>query len=281
MVTCYLTTPINSFTIPPFQSGDKIFVEGIIKSSTDGSGFNSEDYGYKFFTITNFTNTNPAILEYSLSGLTTNPGVAKTSQESYANIVNYRNYPEFNASLKYSYFIPGEKIFTNDGISFVERDLYIVSSSNSFIKVFGTYEVSSNEIIKGSKSGTVARINTIDKIYGQFEVDYASKQNLGWSDDVGKLNEDHQVISDNDYYQNLSYTIKSPITFDTLITPVNNLVHTSGLKNFADTEVISNVPVGIGSSSITTKVYDIFDEKRVDTINNYDLVKDLNKLHNK
>ena len=281
VVTCYLTTPINSFTIPPFQSGDKIFVEGIIKSSTDGSGFNSEDYGYKFFTITNFTNTNPAILEYSLSGLTTNPGVAKTSQESYANIVNYRNYPEFNASLKYSYFIPGEKIFTNDGISFVERDLYIVSSSNSFIKVFGTYEVSSNEIIKGSKSGTVARINTIDKIYGQFEVDYASKQNLGWSDDVGKLNEDHQVISDNDYYQNLSYTIKSPITFDTLITPVNNLVHTSGLKNFADTEVISNVPVGIGSSSITTKVYDIFDEKRVDTINNYDLVKDLNTYDSK
>ena len=281
VVTCYLTTPINSFTIPPFESGDKIFVEGIIKSSTDGSGFNSEDYGYKFFTITNFTNTNPAILEYSVSGLTTNPGVAKTSQESYASIVNYKNYPQFSTSLKYSYFIPGEKIFTKDGISFVERDLYIVSSSNSFIKVFGTYDVSSNEIIKGSKSGTIARINTIDKIYGQFEVNYASKQNLGWSDEVGKLDEDHQVIADNDYYQNLSYTIKSPVTFNTLITPVNNLVHTSGLKNFADTEVISNVPVGIGSSSITIKVYDIFDEKRVDTINNFDLVKDLNTYNSK
>ena len=276
VVTCYLTTPINSFSIPPFEIGDKIFVEDIRKSSTNGSGFNSKDYGYKFFTVSNFINGNPAKLEYNVSGLTTNPGVAKTAQESYATITNYKNYPQFNVSLTYSYFNECEKIYTNDGSTFTERDLYIISSNNSFIKVFGTYDLSVGETIKGSISGTIAKINNIDQIYGQFEVDYASKQNLGWSDDIGKLNEDHQIIPDNDYYQNLSYTIKSPITFDVLITPVNNLVHTSGLKNFSDTEVISNASIGMGSSSITTKVYDILDEKRVDTINNFDLVRDIN-----
>jgi hypothetical protein len=281
IVTCYLTTPINAFTIPPFQSGDKIFVEGIQKFSTDGSGFNSEDYEYQFFTITSFTNTNPAKLEYSVAGLTTNPGIAKTAQESFANIINYKNYPQFNVTLTYSYFSEGEQIYTQSGNLFVERDLYIVSSNNSFIKVFGSYDLSVGESIRGSQTGTIAKINTINEIYGQFEVNYSSKQNLGWSNDVGKLDEDHQVISDNDYYQNLSYAIKSPITFDKLITPVNNLVHTSGLKNFADTEVMSTVSVGIGSSSIATKVYDIFDEKRVDTINNFDLGRDLNTYDSK
>ena len=281
IVTCYLTTPINSFSIPPFEIGDKIFVEDIRKSSTNGSGFNSKDYGYEFFTVSNFVNGNPAKLEYSISGLTTNPGVAKTAQESYASITNYKNYPQFNISLTYSYFNEGEKIYTYDGSTFIERDLYIVSSNNSFIKVFGTYDLSVGETIRGPISGTIAKINKINEIRGQFEINYSSRQNLGWSDDIGKLDEDYQIISDNDYYQNLSYTIKSPITFDTLITPVNNLVHTSGLKNFSDTEVLSNASVGIGSSIVATKVYDLLDEKRVDTINNFDLVRDINTYNSK
>ena len=47
------------------------------------------------------------------------------------------------------------------------------------------------------------------------------------------------VIADNDYYQNLSYAIQSPQTFEEIIDPVNRLVHTSGLKNFADTGITS------------------------------------------
>ena len=35
----------------PFAVGDQIFVEGLTKYGTEGDGFNSEDYGYGFFTV--------------------------------------------------------------------------------------------------------------------------------------------------------------------------------------------------------------------------------------
>ena len=52
-------------------------------------------------------------------------------------------------------------------------------------------------------------------------------------------------------------------------------------KNFADTEILSTGSIGIGYSTITTKIYDIFDEKRVDTINNFDSTRDINTYDSK
>ena len=104
---------------------------------------------------------------------------------------------------------------------------------------------------------------------------------VGWKDNVGVLNDDIQVIPDNDYYQKLSYSIKSPIEFDDFISPVNNLVHISGFKNFADTEVFSLSDAGenfLGKSNESI-VYDIIEENRVDTINNIDFVTDINILN--
>jgi hypothetical protein len=51
--TCFITTPTIGFStfVPyPFSVGDKVFVEGIQKFSIEGTGFNSEEYGYEFFT---------------------------------------------------------------------------------------------------------------------------------------------------------------------------------------------------------------------------------------
>ena len=109
IVTCFLDTPINGFFTPPFTTGDKIFVEGIQREGqiglgvtgggigtsivVSGDGFNSEDYNYQFFDIVEYTNSNPAILKFSVAGLTTNPGVAKTFQSGYATLINKKNYP--------------------------------------------------------------------------------------------------------------------------------------------------------------------------------------------
>jgi hypothetical protein len=49
---------------------------------------------------------------------------------------------------------------------------------------------------------------------GRFETDYSTKNNYDWIDEVGRLNEDVQVVNDSNYYQNLSYTIKSPIQYE-------------------------------------------------------------------
>ncbi|MEC8552444.1 MAG: hypothetical protein VXY93_18260, partial [Pseudomonadota bacterium] len=89
-------------------------------------------------------------------------------------------------------------------------------------------------------------------------------------------------ISDNDYYQNLSYTVKSTIEWDKFVNPVNRLVHPAGLKNFADTSIESQVKVGIGTTALTNdlivldvlNVLGLEEQQRVDAINNFDFVRD-------
>ena len=62
VVTCTLVTPIGGFPNPPFTVGDQIFVEGIqLDDPTAGTGYNSTDYGYNFFTISDYQNANPAV----------------------------------------------------------------------------------------------------------------------------------------------------------------------------------------------------------------------------
>jgi hypothetical protein len=271
--TCFITTPTIGFSISPFSNGDKVFVEGIQKFSIEGTGFNSEDYEYQFFTINNYDNTGVlGSVTINISGLTTNTGIAKTIQDSVGNIIKSTDYPTFNVTQIPSQFIVGEKLISNN----TERDLKISSYENSFIKVSGTYDLSVGEIIVGKESGNIATIDKIESGTGRFEVNYSVKKNIGWSNDIGKLDQDNQVIPDNDYYQKLSYTVKSPITYQELRTPVNSLVHTSGLKNFADTGITSTANSGITTSeNVTTILYDIIEENRVDTIYDFDLVKDI------
>ena len=276
--TCFITTPTLGFSTAPFSNGDKVFVEGIQKFSTEGTGFNSEDYGYEFFTINNYDNT--GVLDsvtIDISELTTNTGIAKTIQDSVGNIIKRTDYPTFTVTQIPSQFIVGEKLISNN----TERDLKISSYENSFIKVSGTYELSVGEIIIGKESGNIATIDKIESGTGRFKVDYSIEKNIGWSNDIGKLDQDNQVIPDNDYYQNLSYTVKSPIAYQELRTPVNSLLHTSGLKNFADTGITSTTSFDIiTSDNATTILYDIIEENRVDTIYDFDLVKDIDLVGN-
>ena len=113
-----------------------------------------------------------------------------------------------------------------------------------------------------------------------FKVDYSLRKDTGWSNDTGKLNLDYQVLPDNDYYQNLSYTIKSSQTYDKLSSTVNGLVHPTGLKNFADTGITNVTKVSIGSSleSTSTATLDIVTDNRVDTLNFFDLGIDVDTL---
>jgi len=274
--TCYITTPVLGYSIAPFDVGDKVFVEGITKSGTNGTGFNSEDYGYEFFTISAYQATNPDKITFNISNLTSNTGLANEIQDSFATIINYKNYPNFEITQIPSYFLIGERIISNN----VERDLIITDSTETFIKVFGSYELSLDEVIKGKESGNIATIKKIENNTGLFEINYSTEKSIGWVNDTGKLNYDNQTIPDNDYYQNLSYTVKSPIQYEDLKTAVNSLLHTSGLKNFADTGITSTASSELSGNTVDSLIIDIINEKRVDTVYNFDLVKDIDILEN-
>ena len=284
IVTCFLATPIVGFVAAPFAVGDKVFVEGIVNILNQGDGFNSADNKYNFYDVIEYTNTNPAKVVFDASQfVSSNPGIAVTSQNSFASIIRKDDYPTFQVTQAPRAFSKGEKLFTKVGSAFIERDLIVTENLNDTVKVYGTYELSVGDKIFGQNSGTVATIKLLKENRAIFKVDYSLRKDTGWSDDTGKLNLDYQVLPDNDYYQNLSYTIKSTQTYDKISSTVNGLLHPTGLKNFSDTGITTEskvTRVGIGSTlqSTSTATLDIVSEKRVDTLNFFDLGTDIDTL---
>jgi hypothetical protein len=279
--TCTISTPGigNTFNTPPFATGDEVFIEGIQKSSADGSGFNSSDYGFKFFEVKNYSTKGlNDTVTIDVSGLTTNTGIGKTIQDFSGVIINKNDYPTFKIIQESSKFLIGETLSSNQII----RDLEVTGSDGDSVKVLGSYELSVGEVVIGNESGTVATIKSLNLNEGTFNVGYSNTKNIGWDTETGKLSEDFQVISDNNYYQNLSYSIKSSITYKDQQSPVESLVHTSGLKNFADTGITSNTSAGLSTTKDgITIIYDVIDEKRVDTINSFDNVIDVDVVDSK
>ena len=290
IVTCTLVTPILGFTTAPFSVGEEIFVEGIQQYThsnlTLGNGFNSEDNGFNFFKVSSVVNNNPATVSFDLSLFTSNAGVAKTSQNSFAQIISKNDYPSFSVTQEIYNFVVGEQISAFNGESFTSVNLVVSESTNEFIKVIeskpGSFNLIEGQKIRGANSGNIATINQISENTGRFTIDYSLRENQGWRDDVGKLSQDYQVLPDNNYYQNLSYTVKSSITYDDLVNPVNRLLHTSGLKNFADVGIVSATSAGVTTTTfLDTVALDIIDQKRVDTINNFDFAIDVDVVNNK
>ena len=272
-----ISKPAGGYIANPFAAGDSVFIEGLQKVGTAGSGFNSEDYGFKFLPVTNYDSS--GVLDKILidvSQYTTNTGKAVETIDSFGEIIHSRDYPRFRLNLVEGGFTIGEKIII-DGI---ERDLTVVDSGENFVKLIGLYDLKNNDTIVGASSRNKGVIKDLFINEGQFEVNYSLIKDLGWETNVGKLNEDIQVLPDNDYYQNLSYTIQSPITWNNLNSPVNNLVHTSGFKNFSDTGITSTSSAfpGIGTARISV-LLDVFPEflrqVRVDSLYNFDTAKDI------
>tara|TARA_B100000965_G_scaffold190967_1_gene159409 strand:+ start:8686 stop:21657 length:12972 start_codon:yes stop_codon:yes gene_type:complete len=280
IVTCTLKTPINGFATPQFTVGEQVFVENIGITTAGGDGFNSPDNGFVFFNVTEYNNTDPAIVKFELPDTATNPGIG-LSVQNFATIIKFSDYPQFTVTQKSSEFRTGENISVEKNNKFVKTDLLVIDNrADEFIKLEGSFEIKLGDKIRGENSGTVATINTLTRNKGVFNIDYSLRQTKGWNDEIGRLSEDFMVLGDNHYYQNLSYTIQSPKTFDEVIDPVNRLVHTSGLKNFADVGISSIASAGIGQTNGTIVSADIITEQRVDTINDFDLASDVDTIDN-
>ena len=210
-----MVTPILGFSTAPFSVNEEIFVEGLQKETyanvPEGTGFNSAENGFKFFKITKVTNNNPATIEFDLSSITSNAGVAKTNQNSYGILISKSDYPTFKVTQEVSKFSVGEKLLAFVGTSYIPVDLKVTESANEFIKIEelspGAFNLTEGQLIRGFASGNIGTINRISPNTGVFEVSYSLKQDQGWND-IGKLNQDYQVTPDNNYYQNLSYSVK-------------------------------------------------------------------------
>ena len=286
--TAYLTlqTPISNFSTAPFAVGDKVFIEGISVLGgigTTSTGYNSPENGYSFFTVESVGAANPIIIGIGLTEVTGYAGIAVTDTNGYGLAVNKNNYPTFEVIQTPEQFILDERLYVLQGSTYVLEDLYITKNLNDKIKIRGTYDLEVGDHIRGKESGTIATIKEIVKNKARFKIDYSLRQEKGWNNNTGKLNEDFQVLPDNDYYQNLSYTVKSPIVYEDLVNPVNRLLHTTGLKNFSDTGITTTTDISVKTplDAGSVALIDIIGEKRVDTVSNFDFAIDLDAQNNK
>ena len=279
--TCRISTPNFGFPIDPFSINDRVFIEGIQKIGSDGSGFNSSDYGFNLLKVTGYEEgvNGKDQVKIDVTEFTNNTGTSESTLTTFATIINEDDYPKFDVIQNQSRFIVGEKILINNN----ETDLTITKVDISKLKVFGEDNIKSTDIIKGKVSLSQCEVKDIVKNIARLKTDFSVLKDLGWEDDIGKLNEDFQVIPDNDYNQNMSYSIQSPIEWDEMRTVVNNLVHISGMKNFADVGIKSNTQSGVStdlSNTEVTVIMDLFGNKRVDEVKDIDTVRDIDVVGN-
>ncbi len=265
----------------PFEIGDEIFIENcrIKTQSTPKTNYNSSDYNYRFFTVTGI-NTSDFTVTYDVSNLSSTFG-EYTTDFNFGYVVNRKNMAEFNMEII-------------DDLSYVSNEL-VIGYNNIGIEVF------SARVMENGWDNDVNELRLIDvngelevgnKLYGTVSklngtIEYINKFNLkanlktfrekinNFNDTVGLLNESQQRISDNDYYQKFSYSIKSKLSYDIWKEPVRSLVHPAGFKEFSDLDVVSipsnNMNIGINSSSLDLLI-NIDNTASLYTKNNFSMV---------
>jgi len=265
----------------PFSINDKIIVEGVsIGTGTTARGYNSENYNYELFTI---TNVNPnyggltANITYNLSQFLSegeSPGIF-VSVESSGVVVPEKYFPIFNLKLKKNIFYLGEEVTTLSNDNFGKMFRFDPITEYAIIETTDDFE--EGQILLGKSSGAQALITQSQGFEFDYKLDSFSKVYGGWSYDAGILNETSQRIQDSFYYQNFSYSLKSKVNYDDWNDVVSNLNHTSGFKKFSDYQLESNTlninSLVVGSSDVDLRI-DLVGVVDLNCVYNFDLVSE-------
>jgi len=285
-----MQTPISGYNSYPFAVGDEVFVENVAGVDGQTTYLNSREIGYLFGKVVVALPTNPVVItvEYP-EEYWDKIGNAIRDQDSFSTIVNKKNYPQFNVSQATAILVTGERLsYINEQGVVQDTDLIVEESNEAFFKVKGNFDIRVGDVLQGNVSGIIVTVTGFNRQACTFTTKSISRFANGWNDTIGFTNEESQALPDNDYYQNLSYSIKSTVEFDDLIGPVNKLVHPSGLKNFADTKIESTGSVsvsGVTTDTVTIDLIGLTDVAdtplRVDRINCWDLGYDDEVVNNR
>ena len=282
-LTCKITTPILGYVNEPFFVGETVFLEGV-EFNNDGDGFNSGDYKFQNFTISDYNSAvNPRQVTFEYSSLSANPGTGATVKPGFGQIVKAGNLAQFTVTKAFSPFSINESLRRNNDL---ELDLILrsIDTSTGVMVIEGSRPLEPDDLLVGTNSGDRAEVDSISEFDGYFDISSTIDTNVGWSDNIGLVGDNNQFLPDNDYYQNMSYAIESDKTYDEIITYVNDIVHPAGMKNFANTQILSS-----GSAGDSTKPADdaggfvldfVSDPLRVDAIYGFDLARDVDSADN-
>ena len=237
------TVGYSTATAFPFEVGDRVYVENVsVGVGSTGKGFNSVNYRYKLFTITetdpNIGGANPTIT-YSLDGDLTDgrvPGSFDAANSS-GRVIPEKYFPIFAVTLKKNTFIEGETVISGNKEGIVESWNFRGDDLNIRVTSDDSFEV--GDTVRGLTSGSVASIERSKSYDASYVTNATSIVENGFNKDTGVLNLDIQRLHDNDYYQYFSYSVKSEIEIERWNNPVSSLDHTAGFKKFSDLQVVS------------------------------------------
>jgi hypothetical protein len=226
----------------PFDVGTKLMIENIsVGVGSTGSGYNSSDYGYTFFEITNYDlnlGGRGAYIEYSLDGIIPDGKVAGNvdARNSYGRAIDVDDLAIYNSVLKTNDYLIGENFITDSGKrGTVER--WDPKTEKLVISV--NEEINIGEKIIGRSSDTQSIVRSKVNFNSEITIGAGATVNDGWQTNSGFLNDNLQKLPNNEYYQNFSYSLNSTIPYQTWSDPVSALDHTAGFAKFADLDIIS------------------------------------------
>jgi len=254
-VTVTLSVGFSTANSFPFSVNDKVLIENIsVGINSTGKGYNSEKYDYNLFTLTQVSENLGGIgtVTFSLDGLLSGseyPGTFDALNSS-GRIIPEKDFPIFNPILLKNNFVVGENIISNSSSGYVENWDY----NTSTLKVISNQDFYAGDSIEGLSSNAKALISSVETYDAIFLTNSSSLVNNGWQDSVGFLNDNLQRVSDNEYYQNFSYSIKSQVEYDTWNDAVSALNHSVGFKKFSDYQLESSSPQGSMTVGLSTDV---------------------------
>jgi hypothetical protein len=280
-VTVSLGVSFSSLNDFPFEIGDSILVENIsVGIATTARGYNSSNYNYSFFTLTqrnpNIGGSN-ATITYNLSNYLQDGEIAGSYDpvNSVGRVIPTKHFPVFDVSIVANNFLKNEKVTSNSASGIVNS----WDNRNGYLKISSIKSFNIGETIIGSTSNTNAKIVYIFNVNSNYSTDSSSIVKKGWLNETGFLNNNLQRLHDNDYYQYLSYSLKSKVQYEDWNNAVSSLNHAAGFKKFGDLIVESRDLNNIGISTEQDLgdfigISDFISTIDLNCVNDFDLVRE-------
>tara|TARA_R100000005_G_scaffold3959_3_gene2152 strand:- start:1559 stop:13723 length:12165 start_codon:yes stop_codon:yes gene_type:complete len=220
----------------PLSVGDNILIEGVsVGVGTTGVGYNSKDYDYSLFQLTDVNiplGGSVGVVTYTLVDLLESGKIPGNfdSLNSSPRIIPEKDFPEFKSTLKKKRFLAGEVVTSGDKVGTVES----WNDRVELLKIDTKVDFEVGDVISGRTSKTQSVVKEVINFNAQSTLDASSIVQKGWQKETGFLSYNRERLPDNNYYQHFSYSLKSKVSYDTWNDSVSALAHPTGLLKFSD-----------------------------------------------